>query len=74
LREKIVASRSRGGEPVVVALDPGVPIPDLEKRLGPPSAKFLFKYPNTGKSIEFYAYGNLDVGVLDGKTIVVRIR
>jgi hypothetical protein len=74
LRERIAASRSRAGEPAQVFLVPGIPIPDLEKQLGRPRAKLIVNYPGIGKSVEFFSYGNLDVGVLDGKTIIVRIR
>jgi hypothetical protein len=74
LGEKIAASRGRGGEPAEFALSPGVPVADLKERLGKPSSKYVAKYPYTRKSIEFYSYGNLDVGVLDEKTIVVRVR
>lgn len=74
LAEKIAASRGPLGEPAELALGPGVPVADLERRLGPPSSRSVVKYPWIGKSVEFSTYGNLDVGVLDGKTILVRVR
>jgi hypothetical protein len=54
--------------------DKGVPLPDVDKQFGPPAATFKKTYPYIRKTIEFYTYGNLDVGLYHGEVVVVRVR
>jgi hypothetical protein len=62
-----------GGVPAELILLRKVLVPDPVALLGPYSSRSKENFRRI-KDIEFYTYGNLDVGIKDGALIVVRVR
>jgi hypothetical protein len=62
-----------GGRPAELVLGRKVLVPDPLALLGPYSSRVR---GDSGmiKDIEFYRYGNLDIGIKDGALVVVRVR
>jgi hypothetical protein len=61
------------GTPAQLILGRKVPVSDPLKVLGPYSARSRGDI-GTIRGIDFYTYGDLDVGIKDGVLVVVRVR
>jgi hypothetical protein len=71
VRERVDACRRVNGIPATLELETPVPIKDLREELGPFSAETKRKYRDT--EITSYVYGDLEVGLSDGKIVAVRV-
>ena len=60
------------GAPAELILEHKVPVPDPRALFGPYSSRTQGDLGMI-KGIEFYQYGNLDVGIKDGVLIMVRV-
>ena len=74
LAERVAVCRAtRFGTPAEAILKPAVPLVDPAQVLGPPASRYRVKNRFTGKSVEYWKYGDLHLGLLDGDVIVVRV-
>lgn len=74
LAERVAVCRAtRFGTPAEAMLDPAVPLVEPAQVLGPPTSKYRVTHRFTGKTVEYWKYGDLHLGLLDGQVIVVRV-
>jgi len=74
LADRVAVCRAtRFGTPAEVVLDPAVPLADPADLFGPPASKYRFTYSFQRQTGEYWKYGDLHLGLLDGKLVWVRV-